>query len=111
MPDTVSDAAAIASAVTGPNTPDNVSVSRPVRESVWTVMGMAIFAGVFAAAVAAILTWGPWAHEDARRINYLGSALICAVICIPIAMIALASSRLGRIEAKAGNNEIAVSGR
>lgn len=108
MVDTLQETVA---AVTGKDTPDNASISRPVKESVWTLMGMVVFAGVFAGTVAGILTWGPWHAEDARRINFLGSALICAVICIPIAMIALASSRLGRIEAKAGNNEITVAGR
>lgn len=111
MTDISTDAATIAAAVTGPDTPSNVKTSRPTKEAVWTLfagMGVASVIGIF---VIVILTWFTPSGTDHLTIHYRGIMGILAQVCIPVGMIALASSRLGRVEASAGENHLSIAGR
>ena len=111
MTDAAQDALNVAQAVTGPDTPSNVKTSRPTKEAVWTLfagMGVASAIGVF---VIVILTWFTPAGADRLTIHYRGIMGILAQVCIPVGMIALASSRLGRVEASAGENHLSLTGR
>lgn len=111
MTDIAQDAVNVAAAVTGADTPANVKTSRPTKEAVWTIfaaMGVASAIGVF---VIVILAWFHPKGTEAQAVMFLGIMGVLAQICIPVGMIALASSRLGRVEASAGNNHITLSGR
>lgn len=111
--DTASIAAGLSAATTGESTPSNMTVKRPTRESVMTLL-LAMLGSTF---LALVLIWavGPaskWPDVVAgARIMWLGIALCLAVVCTPIIVLALASSRLGKVEASAGENfKIAVDG-
>lgn len=111
MSDIANDAAGVAAAVTGEGTPANVKTSRPTKEAVWTIfaaMGVASAIGVFVIIILAF--FHPPGTEKLSTI-FLGVMGVLAQICIPVGMIALASSRLGRVEASAGDNHLTLTGR
>lgn len=111
MTDTAKEAAAVAAAVTGSDTPTNVRTIRGSREAVWTIfagMGVASAIGLF---VIIILAWFHPHGTERQAVFFLGVMGILAQICIPVGMIALASSRLGRVEASAGDNHLTLAGR
>lgn len=104
-------AAAIAGAVTGADTPDQVKVNRPTKESVWMLLMAMGVASVGALVVIYVLAWVTWPPEVAHsRILWLGIMGCMAQLAIPITIIALASSRLGKVEASAGGNTLTIDG-
>lgn len=110
--DVASTAAGIAAAVTGDDTPANVRVSRPVDGAVWSLFAGLIFVAVVALLIGGALTFAPWPEVTAaRRVWFLGWALLIAVICIPLIVFALASPWVGRVEASAGGNHVSLEGR
>lgn len=113
MAETTQDIAqAVTNAVSGPGTPDNVTTSRPTKESVWTLYGATIVPAIIGLCVIAALALLAWPEHVANaRVWALGIMGGMAVICSPITVIALASSRLGRVEASAGTNHLSIEGR
>jgi hypothetical protein len=113
MVETTSDILAATSAATsGNSTPNNVSVTRPTKESVWTLYGGMMLSGAIGALVIAILAWDKWPDAVAgSRVNWLGIMGCMAVIGTPITVIALASSRLGQVKATAGDKTVEIDGR
>jgi hypothetical protein len=104
-------AAAVASAVTGPSSPDNVKVNRPTKESVWMLLLAMGLASMVSVILIYALTWVRWPDEVAHsRIMWLGIMACMSQLAIPITIIALASSRLGKVEATAGTNSITIDG-
>ena len=105
-------AASVTASVTGAATPDNVNVNRPTKEAVWTLfvaMGGASLVGLIVICILAFIHW-PDATAQ-QRIFYLGLMGLTAIGCIPVIVISLASSRLGHVEASAGNNKLELDGR
>ncbi len=112
--DTAAIAASLSAATTGPSTPDHLTVGRPSRESVWTLILTQSIVCVLALIMVYILGWGAWSATDSvalARIHYLGLGLLLAIGAVWVVVIALASSRLGRVDASAGSNHIAIEGR
>lgn len=108
MVDVATDAAAIAGAVTGAGTPDNVSVKRPVREITWGLFLVLLCMLAFALFLAVDLSqgWG-WPESTAKdRINYIGMALVISNLGLIVVVVALAG--FGRVEARAGMAELKV---
>lgn len=115
--ETASLAAATAAAVTGPQTPDNVKVSRPAHSAVWSLFaGMAVIC-IFGLAIIVVLTWpriAGWSASEAidkERIHFLGWMGLIAVGTLPLFAFAIASPWVGRVEASAGNNHVILDGR
>jgi ABC-type branched-subunit amino acid transport system permease subunit len=103
---------AASAAVTGSATPDNVTMTRPTKESVWTLYGGMIISGALGALVIGILAWNHWIDAVApARVMWLGVMGCMAVVGTPITVIALASSRLGQVKASAGDKSIEIDGR
>ena len=110
--DVASTAAGVAAAVSGAGTPANVKVSRPASGAVWSLfLGLALVA-IIALLIGAALTFAPWPPETAaRRVWFLGWALLIAVTCILLIVFAIASPWVGRVEASAGANHLSLEGR
>lgn len=111
--ETATMAAAVASSVTGANTPDNVKVTRPTHSAVWSLFLALVLVSLFAILIAGLFTWG---HEwgvgtELERIKYLGWSLVIAVGCIPVIVFAIASPWVGQIKAEAGNNSLELNSR
>jgi hypothetical protein len=114
MVETTSDILAATSAATsGNSTPNNVSVTRPTKESVWTLYGGIILSGGLAVLVIACLAWWvKWPEGVAgSRVNWLGIMGCMGSIGVPITIIALASSRIGQVKATAGDKTVEIDGR
>lgn len=112
MPDIATDAAAIAAAVTGSDTPANVKVSRPPAGAVWTIFAGLAAVSLMAVYLASIIAFHNWPEITApARVKWLGWALIATVVCIPLLAFALASPWVGKVEASAGDNHLSMTGR
>jgi hypothetical protein len=112
MTDISATVAATAASVTGEQTPTNVRVNQPTKESARTIMASLAVASFIGLVVIAILAFRSWPDATAgSRINWLGIMGCMAIICIPTTQIAFTSSRLGRIEAQAGDDKIVLEGR
>jgi hypothetical protein len=71
--DVKTTAAEVAAAVTGPTTPDNVSVTRPTAKSEWTLFLALGSLCMFAMILIGILAWKHWPDStDTQRIFFLG---------------------------------------
>lgn len=105
--DIATTAAKVADAVTGPNTPANVTVKRPSRPAVWAVFAALVLITLGIAAVILVLSYGPWWRDsDAvalARINGLSwiGWLLCADVVLLV--FAIVSPWVGRVEASAGD--------
>lgn len=110
--DVATTAAGVAAAVSGEGTPSTVKVSRPTTGAVWTLFAGLVGVAIVALLIGGALTFAPWPEMTAnRRVWFLGWALLVAVACIPLFAFALASPWVGRVEASAGSNHIALEGR
>lgn len=107
-------AAATAAAVTGPQTPDNVSVKQPAKQVLAAVFAALALVLIGVAAVIGVLAYGPWWKDSEivalARIKGLSwiAWLLCADVVLLVGAIAIPGG-LGRVEASAGNNKISLN--
>jgi hypothetical protein len=117
MPESTSDIAqAVSAAVTGPGTPDGVTIKRAAAPVLWAVFGALGLVLLGVAVVIAVLAYGPWWHDSepvalARiaGLKWIGW-LLCGDVVLLVAAIALPGG-IGKIEASAGANSVKIEGR
>jgi hypothetical protein len=109
--DVKTTAAEVAAAVTGPTTPDNVSVTRPTAKSEWTLFLALGSLCMFAMILIGILAWKHWPDStDTQRIFFLGWMGFLAVGGILLIVVAIASPYVGHVEASAGSASLKIDG-
>lgn len=94
---------AISAATSGPETPNRMSVKRPITLAVWCSVGALAACLIFAAWIITILAYFPaWPQLESvtlRRLFFLGYMGLGLVACIPIVAL---SQFLFKIDASVG---------
>jgi hypothetical protein len=108
----IETAAAVASSVTGPETPSNVSVRSSTKGAEWTLFAALAALCVFALILIGVLTWVRWPETTSeQRIRFLGWMGWLSTGGILLIIIAIASPWVGRVEAKAGDASVVIDGK
>lgn len=114
MTETVAQIAQSLSAATTPaGSPASMAISRPSKESAWTLYGALGSSWLIAAAAIYMLTIGHWptdASTTTSRIAAIGSIGVLSMICQLVVIAALGGSKLGHIQASAAGATVEVDG-
>jgi len=108
-------AAAVSSAVTGPDTPNAITTSRPAKEAIWVLLiamwsmqGIAIGVVVIIGAALYLGLW-PDAMKDGLAKGLVWIAL-AALAFGGLVSVGLISSRIGQVKASAGPVNVDLTG-